>query len=97
MSGRFFWLFISIELHIFVFKMMSLDKTYSSKRFEFNNSQMKARTLKIKEKDKWAIPGEPITVDEFKAGIKEAEKGPFFTIDESKKILQEWRKPKNSQ
>jgi len=76
--------------------MISRDRTYSSKRFEFNNSQTKARTLKIKEIDKWAIPGEPLTVEEFKAGIKEAPKGPFFTIDESKKILQEWRKPKNS-
>ena len=61
-----------------------------------NISQMKTKTLKIKEIDKWAIPGEPLTVDEFKAGIKEAQKGPFFTIDESKKILQEWRKPKSS-
>jgi len=57
---------------------------------------MKTKTLKIKKKDEWAIPGGQITVNEFKAGIKEAEKGPFFTIDESKKILQEWRKPKNS-
>ena len=55
---------------------------------------MKSRTLKVKETDKWAIPGEPITVNEFKAGIKEAEKGPFFTIEESTKILKEWRKPK---
>ncbi len=57
---------------------------------------MKARTLKIKEKDKWAMPMEPISVDEFKAGIKEAEKGPFFTIEESKKILKEWRKQRKS-
>jgi len=57
---------------------------------------MKARTLKIKEKDKWAIPGEPITVDEFKAGIKEAETGPFFTIDESKKMLDECKNQRKS-
>ncbi len=50
---------------------------------------MKTRTLKVKETDKWALPGKPLTVDEFKAGIKEAEKGPFFTIEESKKILKE--------
>ncbi len=57
---------------------------------------MKTKTVKSKETDKWALPGNPLTLDEFKAGIKEAEKGPFYTIDESKKIIKEWRNQKNS-
>jgi predicted transcriptional regulator len=56
---------------------------------------MKIKTTKIKEKS-WALPGEPISPDEFKAGIKKAEKGPFFTIEESKKKLAEWRRKRNS-
>ena len=57
---------------------------------------MKTKIVKSKETDKWALPGNPLTLDEFKAGIKEAEKGPFYTIDESKKIIKEWRNQKNS-
>lgn len=56
---------------------------------------MKTKAIKTKE-TAWALPGEPISIDEFKAGIKEAEKGPFYTIEESKKILAEWRKKRNS-
>ena len=43
----------------------------------------------------WAIPGEPITIDEFKAGIQEAEKGPFMTLEELKKAVEEWKKDQN--
>jgi hypothetical protein len=57
---------------------------------------MKIKTIKIKETNNWALPGDPIPLDEFKAGIKEAEKGPFYTIEESKKILEQWRKKRNS-
>ena len=57
---------------------------------------MKTKITKTKETS-WALPGKPISMDEFRAGIKEAEKGPFYTIEESKKILAEWRKKRNSQ
>ena len=57
---------------------------------------MKAKNIKTKEKDNWALPGDPLTLDQFKAGMKEAEKGPFYTVDESKKMLEEWRKKRNS-
>lgn len=57
---------------------------------------MKTKAIKTKAIGNWALPGEPITLDEFKAGIKEAEKGPFHTIEESKKILEEWRRKRNS-
>lgn len=46
-------------------------------------------------KNNWAIPGEPITIDEFKVGIKEAEKGPFMTLEELKKAVEEWKKDQN--
>jgi len=57
---------------------------------------MKAKIIKNKITGSWALPGDPITIDEFKEGIKKAEKGPFFTIEESKKMLAEWRKERNS-
>lgn len=56
---------------------------------------MKTKTVKTTHTS-WALPGDPISLDEFKAGIKEAEKGPFYTIEESKKILEGWRKKRNS-
>lgn len=52
---------------------------------------MKIKTTKTKSHS-WALPGEPISLDEFKAGIKEAEKGPFMTLDELKKKVEEWKK-----
>jgi len=57
---------------------------------------MKTKIIKTKGTGSWALPGDPITLDEFKLGIKEAEKGPFHTIEESKKIIEEWRKKRNS-
>jgi len=57
---------------------------------------MKAKNIKSKETESWALPGNPISLEEFKDGIKKAEKGPFYTVLESKKILEEWRKKKNS-
>jgi len=57
---------------------------------------MKIKTNKGKETDKWSLSGDPITVDDFKSGIKEVEKDPFFTIEESKKIIKEWRRQKDS-
>ena len=57
---------------------------------------MKTKIIKTKGTDSWALPGGPITLDEFKAGIQEAEKGPFHTIGESKKILEGWRRKRIS-
>lgn len=56
---------------------------------------MKTKVTKIREK-RWALPSEPISIHELKAGVKEAEKGPFYTIDQSKKILAGWRRKRNS-
>lgn len=56
---------------------------------------MKAKNI-TKETECWALPGEPLSLDGFKEGIKKAEEGPFYTIRESKKMLEEWRKKKSS-
>jgi len=52
------------------------------------------KTIKPKEIN-WALPGEPIKIKEFKTGIKEAEKGPFITLDELKQGVEEWEKSQN--
>jgi predicted transcriptional regulator len=52
--------------------------------------------VKKSVKKKWAIPGESLSMDEFKKGIADAEDGPFFTIEESKKMIEQWRVQKNS-
>jgi len=52
------------------------------------------KSTKSKETN-WALPGEPISIHEFKVGIKEAEKGPFMTLDELKKSVEEWKKSQN--
>lgn len=57
---------------------------------------MKTKNIKTKETESWALPGEPLSLDEFKDGIKKAEEGPFYTIRESKKMLEEWRKKRSS-
>lgn len=44
----------------------------------------------------WALIGEEISISEFKKEIKESEKGPFYSIEESKKMLEQWREQKNS-
>jgi hypothetical protein len=44
----------------------------------------------------WALPGEAISLEEFKEGIKEAEKSTFYTIEESKKMIAQWRNQRNS-
>jgi predicted transcriptional regulator len=57
---------------------------------------MRTKNIKAKETDSWALPGKSLSLDEFKAGIKKAEKGPFYTVEESKNMLEEWRKKRNS-
>jgi hypothetical protein len=53
---------------------------------------MKRKTVNSKKTVSWVLPGDLITLDEFKAGIKEAEKGPFMTLDVLKKGVEEWKK-----
>ena len=52
------------------------------------------RTVKTKETKEinWAIPGQTVTHDEFMKAIKKAEEGPFYTLDEIKGKMTEWKK-----
>lgn len=43
------------------------------------------------------MDGGPISIDELKKDIVKAEKGPFYTPEQSKKILASWRREKDSQ
>ncbi len=52
--------------------------------------------IKNTTNQKWALPGEPLSFEEFEKGIKEAEKGSFYTIEESKKMIAQWREKRNS-
>jgi len=54
------------------------------------------REVKTKNvrKINWAIPGQTVTHDEFIDAIRKAEEGPFYTIEESEKRFEEWRKKK---
>lgn len=45
----------------------------------------------------WTAPGPPLSEDEFKKGIKKAEKDHFDTIEESKKMMEQWRRLRASQ
>jgi hypothetical protein len=50
------------------------------------------RISKIKSKKNLAIPGEPMSKDEFVSLIKEAEKGPFYSLDELITKMNVWKK-----
>ena len=52
------------------------------------------RTVKTKETKEinWAIPGQTVTHDEFMSAIKQAEKGPFYTVQESMQHFEQWLK-----
>jgi hypothetical protein len=39
-----------------------------------------------------ATPGKPMSQKKFTSLIKEAEEGKFYTLEESKKHFEEWRK-----
>jgi hypothetical protein len=39
-----------------------------------------------------ATPGKPMSQKKFESLIKEAEDGEFYTLEESKKHFEEWRK-----
>ncbi len=44
-----------------------------------------------KKKINWALPNQTVTHEEFMASIKEAEKGPFMTIDEFEQRFEAWK------
>jgi hypothetical protein len=48
------------------------------------------RPSKVKIKRNLAIPGEPMPQEEFVDLIKEAEKGPFYTLEEVQAKMEVW-------
>ncbi len=52
------------------------------------------KTVKNKEAQRinWAIPGQSITHEEFVSSIQAAEKGPFYTVQESMQHFEQWLK-----
>jgi hypothetical protein len=52
---------------------------------------MKAKAVKQREA-RLSLPGTSLAEDELRRQIKSAEKGPFITIQELKKDVEEWKK-----
>jgi hypothetical protein len=38
----------------------------------------------------WILPGNSLSQDEFLSGIKQAEEGPFFNVQESMENFEQW-------
>ena len=49
------------------------------------------RTVKTKKEKNWTRPGVKLSHDEFMAGIKKAEEGPFYTLEESQSHFETWK------
>jgi hypothetical protein len=47
------------------------------------------KTTKSKKEKNWVVPGVKLTQKEFEKGIKKAEEGPFYTLDEIKSKVKE--------
>ena len=45
-----------------------------------------------KEVKNWILPENSLSQDEFLSGIKKAEEGPFFTVQESMENFEQWLK-----
>lgn len=53
---------------------------------------MKTVRAKASQQINWAIPEQTITREEFVSAIEEAEKGPFYTVQESMQHFEQWLK-----
>ena len=47
---------------------------------------------KKENSENYAVPGKPMSQKKFASLIKEAEEGEFYSLEESKKYFEEWRK-----
>lgn len=55
---------------------------------------MSTKTVKPTKEKSWALPGAKFTHEEFIAKIREAEEGPFYTLEEIKEMRKKWRNSK---
>ena len=62
-------------------------------KFFFSNIMKNVKT-KVKSRDpkNWILPENTFSQDEFLAGIRKAENGPFYTIQESMEHFEQWIK-----
>ena len=62
------------------------------------NTSAIMKTVRIKDKNQkpksWVLPGTSMSDNEFRDGIKEAEKGSFLTVQESMENFDVWLKSK---
>jgi hypothetical protein len=52
------------------------------------------KETKTKKRINWALTDQSVSLDEFRSSIKEAEKGPFMTLDEFDQRFEEWKRKK---
>lgn len=58
---------------------------------------MSTKTAKLTKEKKWALPGVKLTHKEFIAGIRKAEEGPFYTLEEIQEMRNQWRNSRKNQ
>jgi len=54
------------------------------------------KTKKKAEEKNWTLPGVKLTHEEFLEGIRKAEEGPFYTLEEVQKMRKKWRDSKKN-
>ena len=54
------------------------------------------KTIKEAEEKDWTTPGVKLTHEEFVAGIRKAEEGPFYSLEEVQIIRKQWREKKKN-
>jgi hypothetical protein len=47
--------------------------------------------IKISKKTTLTIPGAPLSSEEFKSMIQEAEKGPFYSMQHTTQLIDKWK------
>jgi hypothetical protein len=52
---------------------------------------MNTKTGKSVKEKSWVLPGVKLTHREFIDGIRKAEEGPFYTLEEIKEMRKQWR------
>ena len=73
-----------------VFKPQFLCTFVKSWVMKTNN----VKETKTQKRINWALPDQSVSLDEFRTSIKEAEKGPFITLDEFDQRFEEWKRKK---
>jgi hypothetical protein len=54
------------------------------------------RIVRVSEEKNWTHQGVKLTHEEFVAGIKKAEDGPFYTFEEMQELRKQWRKQRKN-